>query len=78
MRWWQMRKRDADLTRELQSDLELEEEEQRERGLPPEEARRAALTDRTRHEIGHVRAGGEHHAERDGAEGDEVGEVGHT
>jgi predicted permease len=43
MRWWQMRKRDADLTRELQSDLELEEEEQRERGLPPEEARRAAL-----------------------------------
>ena len=24
MRWWQMRKRDADLTRELQSDLELE------------------------------------------------------
>jgi hypothetical protein len=43
MRWWQMRKRDADLKRELQSDLELEEEEQRERGLPPEEARRAAL-----------------------------------
>jgi hypothetical protein len=35
MRWWQMRKRDADLKRELQSDLELEEEEQRERGLPP-------------------------------------------
>src|SRR3984885_4360331 len=43
MRWWQMRKLDADLKRELQSDLELEEEEQRERGLPPEEARRAAL-----------------------------------
>jgi predicted permease len=43
MRWWQIRKRDADLKRELQSDLELEEEEQRERGLPPEEARRAAL-----------------------------------
>ena len=43
MRWWQMRKRGADLKRELQSDLELEEEEQRERGLPPEEARRAAL-----------------------------------
>jgi predicted permease len=43
MRWWQMGKRDADLKRELQSDLELEEEEQRERGLPPEEARRAAL-----------------------------------
>src|SRR3984957_12706080 len=43
MRWWQIRKRDADLERELKSDLELEEEEQRERGLPPEEARRAAL-----------------------------------
>jgi predicted permease len=43
MRWWQIRKRDADLERELQSDIELEEEEQRERGLPPREARRAAL-----------------------------------
>jgi hypothetical protein len=43
MRWWQIRKRDADLKRELRSDLELEEEEQRERGLSPEEARRAAL-----------------------------------
>jgi hypothetical protein len=43
MRWWQIRKRDADLERELQSDLELEEEEQRERGLSPEEARHAAL-----------------------------------
>ena len=43
MRWWQNRKRDADLERELQSDLELEEEEQRERGLSPEEARSAAL-----------------------------------
>jgi hypothetical protein len=43
MRWWQIRKRDADLERELQSDLELEEEEQRERGLLPEEARYAAL-----------------------------------
>ena len=42
MRWWQIRKRDADLERELQSDLELEEEEQRERGLSPEEARYAA------------------------------------
>ena len=30
MRWWQIRKRDADLERELRSDLELEEEEQRE------------------------------------------------
>src|ERR1700733_14687096 len=43
MRWWQIRKRDADLQRELQSDLELEEEEQRERGLSPEEARHAAV-----------------------------------
>jgi hypothetical protein len=42
MRWWQIRKRDADLARELQSDLELEEEEQRERGLSAEEARSAA------------------------------------
>ncbi len=43
MRWWQIKRRDADLKRELQSDLELEEEEQRERGLSPEEARHAAL-----------------------------------
>src|SRR5271170_5460911 len=43
MKWWQINKRNADLERELQSDLELEEEEQRERGLPPEEARNAAL-----------------------------------
>ena len=42
MRWWQRRRRDADLERELRSDLELEEEEQRENGLPPEEARYAA------------------------------------
>lgn len=42
MKWWQIRKRDADLERELRSDLDLEEEEQRERGLPPEEARYAA------------------------------------
>ncbi len=42
MRWWQIRKRDADLERELQSDMELEEEEQRENGLSAEEARRAA------------------------------------
>ncbi len=42
MRWWQIRKRDADLERELRSDLELEEEEQRERGLSPEEAQHAA------------------------------------
>ena len=43
MKWWQMKKRDADLERELQSDLALEEEEQRERGLSSEEARYAAL-----------------------------------
>src|SRR6202047_3791668 len=43
MRWWQIRKRDADVERELQSDLDLEEEEQRERGVLPEEARHAAL-----------------------------------
>jgi predicted permease len=42
MKWWPKRKRDADLERELRSDLELEEEEQRENGLPPEEARYAA------------------------------------
>jgi predicted permease len=43
MRWWQIGKRDADLERELQSDLQLEEEEQREDGIAPEEARYAAL-----------------------------------
>jgi predicted permease len=42
MKWWQIKKRSADLERELHSDLELEEEEQQERGLPPEEARYAA------------------------------------
>src|ERR1700733_911618 len=42
MRWWQIGKRDADLARELQADLELEEEEQRETGLSAEEARYAA------------------------------------
>jgi hypothetical protein len=46
MRWWQLwkgtAKRDADLERELLSDLELEEEAHRERGLPAEEARSAA------------------------------------
>jgi predicted permease len=42
MHWWQIRKRNADLERELASDLELEEEEQRESGLPPDEARSAA------------------------------------
>jgi predicted permease len=43
MKWWKIGKRDADLERELQSDLELEEEEQREHGIAPEEARYAAL-----------------------------------
>ncbi len=43
MRWWRITKRNADLERELQSDLALEEEEQRERGLSSEEARYAAL-----------------------------------
>jgi predicted permease len=43
MRWWRITKRNTDLERELQSDLALEEEEQRERGLSPEEARYAAL-----------------------------------
>jgi len=46
MRWWQSwkgtAKRDADLERELLSDLELEEEERREGGLSAEEARSAA------------------------------------
>lgn len=42
MRWWQIGKRNADLERELRSDLELEQDEQREHGLPPEEARFAA------------------------------------
>jgi predicted permease len=42
-RWWQLRKRDADVERELQSDLDLEEQEQRDHGVPPEEARYAAL-----------------------------------
>lgn len=42
MRWWQLGKRDADLERELRADLELEEEEQREQGVPVEEAVNAA------------------------------------
>jgi len=41
--WWQNGKRDADVERELRSDLDLEEEEQRERGVSPPEARYAAL-----------------------------------
>jgi predicted permease len=43
MKWWRINKRDADLERELQSDLELEKEEQRERGLSSKEAHYAAL-----------------------------------
>jgi predicted permease len=42
MKWWQIRKRAADLERELQSDLELEEEQQRTNGLSAEEAPQAA------------------------------------
>jgi predicted permease len=42
MKWWEMRRRDADLERELRSDLELEEQEQREKGTSPEEAHYAA------------------------------------
>ncbi len=42
MKWWQLKKREADLERELHSDLELEEEEQRDSGTSPEEARYAA------------------------------------
>jgi putative ABC transport system permease protein len=43
MNWWQIKKRDADLERELRSDLELEEEEQRESGVSEDEAHYAAL-----------------------------------
>lgn len=42
MKWWQLTKRNADLERELQTTLELEEEEQREAGLSEAEARYAA------------------------------------
>jgi hypothetical protein len=43
MRWWLITQRNADLERELQSDLALEEEEQRDRGRSWGEARYAAL-----------------------------------
>ncbi len=43
MSWWPFTKRNADLERELQSDLALEEQEQREHGLSSEAARYAAL-----------------------------------
>lgn len=42
MRWRGIKNRAADLERELRSDLELEEEEQRDNGQPSEEARFAA------------------------------------
>ncbi|HEY2470813.1 MAG TPA: ABC transporter permease [Terracidiphilus sp.] len=38
MQWWRIGKRHADLERELRADLELEEEEQREKGVPQEDA----------------------------------------
>jgi putative ABC transport system permease protein len=43
MKWWPTKKRDRDLERELCSDLELEEQEQRENGVSSQEARYAAL-----------------------------------
>ena len=42
MRWWQNKRRHADLERELRADLELEEEEQRENGVAPDQASNAA------------------------------------
>ena len=42
MRWWSRQNRERDLERELQSDLELEALERRERGMSQEEARHAA------------------------------------
>lgn len=42
MRWWQIERRNADLERELRADLELEEEEQLENGVPADEARYTA------------------------------------
>jgi putative ABC transport system permease protein len=41
--WWQNKKRNEDLERELRSDLELEEEEQRKAGISKKEAHYAAL-----------------------------------
>jgi predicted permease len=43
MKWWPTKKRDRDLERELRSDLDLEEQEQRENGASPDEAHYAAL-----------------------------------
>jgi hypothetical protein len=42
MKWWLLKKRYADLEREMRSDLDIEEEEQRENGLSPQAARDAA------------------------------------
>ncbi len=42
MRWWQIGRRNADLERELESDLALEEEEQRDKGVSADEALYAA------------------------------------
>ena len=42
MRKWQIGQRKSDLERELRSDLDLEEEEQRDRGLQPDDAHYAA------------------------------------
>jgi predicted permease len=43
MAWWRTKRRNTDVERELQSDLELEEEELRSQGLSSEDARYAAL-----------------------------------
>ena len=42
MRWLRRKRCEYDLERELRSDLELEAEEQQEKGLSPEAARYAA------------------------------------
>lgn len=42
MRWWRRKQREQDLERELRSDLELEAEEQQDKGLSPQDARDAA------------------------------------
>jgi hypothetical protein len=42
MRWWRRKERERDLERELLSHLELEAEERRDAGLPPDQARDAA------------------------------------
>ena len=42
MRWWRRKDREHDLEREIRADLELETEEQQEKGLNPEAARLAA------------------------------------